>query len=110
MLGWLIHRKSTGNPQVPHRVKAALDIVTQITADLEVVRHRLSRLEIAHKELQDAHESLDGQLAKLRGQVHGARGGRPPKNAGVDSIPVGDKEALREYVGLRAGRRFTHEE
>lgn len=110
MFGRLFHRKSTRSAQVTHTPAAALDIVAQLQDDLHVVRQRVQRLEIAYKELAEHHDTLEAQLGKLRGQVHGVRGGRPARAGGIDAIPLGDKERLREYVGLAAGRRYTHPE
>lgn len=110
MFRWLIHRKSTASQQVIPTPKATLDIVTQLTDDFLTLRHRVQRLEIALKEALESHESLSAQVHKLRGQVHGARGGRPPAQGTLDGILPGDKESLRAYAGLRAGARYTHQE
>lgn len=110
MFGWLIHRKSTRSPQLIPSPKTALDIVTQLTDDLTAVRQRVHRLEIAVKEAAERNDTLEAQLSKLRGQVTGGLRWKNGRAANADQIPLGDKERLREYVGLAAGKRFTHPE
>lgn len=108
MFGRFFHRKSPGSPQVAHSVKAALDIVTQLTDEIATLRHRVHRLEIASKEQSDAHEQLYQRVHKLTGQFFGSQRGR--QRSTLDSIPPGDKESLRSYAGLTPGRRPNHEE
>jgi hypothetical protein len=83
--------------------------VTQLTDEIATLRHRVHRLEIASKEQEEAHEQLAAGVHKLRGQFFGGQRGRAQRPA-LDQIPLGDKESLREYVGLRAGARFNHQE
>lgn len=104
-----INRLSTASPQLIPSHKAALDIVTQLTDEIATLRHRVHRLETACKEQGEAHEALGAAVHKLRGQFFGGQRGRQERSS-LDSIPVGDKEALRQYAGLRAGAKYTHQE
>jgi hypothetical protein len=98
-----IHRLFTGYPQDIHHPQ-------QLLGDVEALRARVMRLESRLATQEDAHQALVERVHKLTGQVHGPRGGRPRLVQTASDIPAGDKEALREYVGLKAGSKFTHQE
>jgi len=79
------------------RVKRIRGLLEQNVEMLE----RIHRLEIAHKQLVEAQELLQGQHNSLRAKVVGSMGGRPPKNVTpLSEIPLGDKAALRRAMGL----------
>lgn len=71
------------------------------------LRERVHRLEIAHSELVEHFNALQGAHAKLRGIVHGDRSARPASQARqlpLDQIPHGDKAALRRALNIVPGR------
>jgi len=72
----------------------------------------LHRLEIQHRQLRDHFVLLDAQQEKLAGRLDGRRGGRPRAQPGADleTIPRGDKAALRAALGVVPGRPFQHQE
>lgn len=96
-----IHRLFTGSPRVIHTL-------ADLMADVAVLESTVKRLETRLASQDAAHQALVERVHKLTGQVHGPRGGRP-RLVGVDSVPPGDKDALREYAGLRPGAKFKHE-
>lgn len=77
-------------------------------ADIQDLRERLHRLEIARGELEDRHEQLKGHFEKLRSMFHGdrtpaansrkARTPSPPGVVPLDEIEHGDKAALRRAL------------
>jgi hypothetical protein len=67
------------------------------------------RLEIASKEQGEAHDVLAAGVHKLRGQFFGGQR-RGSERSTLDTIPVGDKESLRAYAGIGAGRAHHHQE
>lgn len=74
----------------------------QVQADLH---DRVHRLEMALREAKDRLDQQDELLERLRSRQNGARGGRPPKGASqealpLDAIPAGDKAALRKHFGI----------
>lgn len=104
------HRIFGRRAQVIHSPKAAIDVEAVMRGAAKAVADlhgRVSKLEIALRNLEEHHSTTVSQLNKLRGQVHG---GRNKASRGDDGgeIPYGDKEALRRRAGLVAGARFTH--
>lgn len=81
---------------------AQVDDATTSPEVVEDLRKRIKRLEIQFLELQDDFAALMAQHAKLRGRLTGGlrspQGGDP---ADIDSIPQGDKRALREFARQR---------
>jgi len=106
----LIHRLSTAYPQDIHSPKVPISLLPDLLQDLSDLRARLVRLESLQKDTAARVAAEEAALHKLRGQVHGPRGGRPRLVTSAEEVPPGDKDALRSYVGLRAGQRFTHNE
>lgn len=72
------------------------------------LRARVQRLEIDLAELAERLVTLEGHFNKLRGIVHGDRGAKVAK-PGLQSIPFGDKAALRAALGVNGGR-YDHKE
>jgi len=99
----LLNRLFTPSAQVIHSLSTALQ-------DISALQLRCARLESSLKALEASLDATDAALHKLRGQVHGPKGGRPRLVQSADEIPFGDKESLRAHVGLRAGTKYTHEE
>jgi outer membrane protein TolC len=77
-------------------------------ADVATLQLRCARAEASLKALEASLDATNAALHKLRGQVHGPRGGRPRLVHSAEDIPAGDKDSLREYVGLKAGTKYTH--
>jgi hypothetical protein len=103
MLGRLINRLRTGNPQL--RASPLTNVVPflkQVRDYAEETATKAHRLEIELRHLRDEFEQLRGQHDKLRNKFYGTLGGRPEKErvSGLDSIPVGDKAALRKHFGV----------
>lgn len=69
---------------------------------------QVKRLVIEVRTLQDELSQLQGHHLKLRKQFDGSKGGRPvgsgAQRSDLDTIPTGDKAALRAYAGLRPGQ------
>lgn len=78
-------------------------------ADLrKELRERVHRLEIAHSELVEHFNLLQGAHAKLRSIVHGDRSVRTGSRSGgsdVDPATITDKAQLRMVLGGEAGMR-----
>lgn len=86
---------STGSPQAPEGALA------HIAGDLDELRRRVHRLEIAREEADAVDASLQTQLRKLRGQrTGGIRHGGEDAESHTD-IPFGDKARLREWARQR---------
>lgn len=109
-----INRLFTGRPPARPQPQTGLD--TPITAArvlrdaverIETLESALSKLQKAHRDLDEQHSTTVSHLHKLRGQVHGGRHGHVARG-GPGEVPFGDKDALRAAVGLRAGQRFIH--
>lgn len=71
---------------------------------------RLSALENAVHKLVEDRDLLRNEFARLRGTVTGGLRLRMVGKDGVDSIPFGDKDALRARAGLVSGKRPVHDE
>jgi len=84
-----------------------LNRASETSEDSRTTRQRVHRLEMQLEELVEQIEALKGSHAKLRNQFNGAKGGRPAESEraerSIDKIPVGDKAALRNAVGIRPG-------
>jgi hypothetical protein len=114
----MLHRLFTGYSTRYAQALKALDtkieLVIALHKEADALRKRVLRLETDLKDLSDLHNALDSRHQKLSGQFHGARGGRGHRSEangdGVSAIPLGDKDALRAAVGLRAGVRYNHTE
>jgi len=80
-----------------------VDESTRGSEDVDELRKRVHRLEIAFGELVDQHEATRGQLNRLRGRMYG--GHRNDQEGGAGAIPYGDKDKLRAYAGVSLVRR-----
>jgi len=78
-------------------------IVPAAAVDHSELELEVKRLVIAVRGLQDELSQLQGHHLKLRKQFDGSKGGRPVNGSGddVDSVPVGDKAALRAHARAR---------
>jgi hypothetical protein len=102
MLHRLLTGLFTGSPQI----KALRDATAAWKRLAEAHEERVQRLEIEVKRLNATVEEHYAQLHKVRGKVYGTAS---RNGSGQGNIPFGDKQALREYVGLSHARRFNHD-